>query len=237
MRDAARTVYITGATGSAGRAAARAFAEDGARLGLFGTDRGRLEGLAAALGLADGSWAAGIGDLRDEAAARAAIAGVADRIGPADTLLHLVGGYAGGTPLVDVAPGLLGDMLAAHLWSTFHVARAVVPTMVERGWGRIVAVTSTFAAEPNAGAGPYVAAKAAEEALLRSLARDVAGAGVTVNLLAVKTIDAGHAREREPSKKTAAWTTPEELVEVMRFLCTHAAAAVNGQVIRLDGRG
>lgn len=237
MQDGTRIVAITGATGPAGRAAARAFAADGARLGLFGTDEGRLRALADDLALDDGEWAAGVGDLRDEAVARAAVAAVERVLGPADTLLHLVGGYAGGTPLVDVEPSLLDTMLGAHLWSTFHVVRAMVPGMVERGWGRVVAVTSTFAAEPNAGAGPYVAAKAAQEALLRSLARDVAASGVTVNLLAAKTIDAEHVREREPSKKTAAWTTPEELVEVMRFLCTDAAAAINGQIIRLDGRG
>ena len=236
MADHRRVVCITGSTGPAGRAAARVFAADGARLGLFGTDEARLRNLAGDLGLADGAWAPGTGDLRDEAVARQAFERVAADLGPADVLLHLVGGYAGGTPLVDVDPATLEEMLGNHVWSTFHAVRAVVPGMVQRGWGRVIAATSTFAAEPNAGAGPYVAAKAAEEAMLRSLARDVASAGVTVNLLSIKTIDSEHEREREPSKKTASWTTPEELADVLRFLCSDAAAAINGQVIRLDGR-
>jgi NAD(P)-dependent dehydrogenase (short-subunit alcohol dehydrogenase family) len=236
MADGARVVWITGATGPAGRAAARVFAGDGARLGLFGTDRGRLQALADELGLREGAWAAGVGDLRDAEAARSAFDELRSALGPADTLLHLVGGYAGGTPLVEVDPAILDGMLGNHLWSTFHAVRAVVPDMVERGWGRVVGVTSTFAAEPNAGAASYVAAKAAEEALLRSLARDVADAGVTVNLLSIKTIDADHERERAPSKKTASWTTPEELADVLRFLCSDASAAINGQIIRLDGR-
>lgn len=236
MADDARVVCITGATGPAGRAAARLFAAEGARLGLFGTDEGRLRTVADELGLEDGAWAAGVGDLSDADSARAAFDQVRAALGPADTLLHLVGGYAGGTPLVDVDPATLEGMLGNHVWSTFHAVRAVVPAMTERGWGRVIAVTSTFAADPNAGAGSYVAAKAAEEAMLRSLARDVAGSGVTVNLLSIKTIDSEHEREREPSKKTASWTTPEEVADVLHFLCTDAAAAINGQIIRLDGR-
>lgn len=234
MRD--RVVLITGATGSLGRAAATAFAADGARLGLGGTNPGRLDALASELALPAGRWAPGVGDLRDGAAARAAVEAVVSRLGPIEVLLHLVGGWTGGASLVDVEPAILDDMLAQHVWSTFHVTRAVVPAMVERGFGRIVAVTSTAAATPGPRMAPYVAAKAAQEALLRSLARDVAGSGVTANLIAVKAIDATHERETAPSPKNASWTTPDEIVATMRYLCSGEAAAVNGARIPLDGR-
>lgn len=231
-----RVVLITGATGALGRVAAGAFAADGARLGLVGTDLGRLEAMAGELALPPQRWAPGVGDLRDQAAAQAAVAAVVGRLGPVDVLLHLVGGWAGGTSLVDVEPAVLDDMLGQHVWSTFHVARALVPAMVERGFGRIVAVASTTAAAPTAGVASYVAAKAAQEALLRSLARDVAGRGVTVNVVAVKAIDAKRVRETEPSAKNASWTTTEEIVATMRFLCSDQASAINGARIPLDGR-
>lgn len=233
---APRVVLITGATGPLGRAAAQGFAADGDAVGLVGTDEGRLRALAEDLQLADDRWAPGVGDLRDQDAARSAIAQVTDALGPVDILLHLVGGWTGGTPLVDVEPAVLDDMLGRHVWSTFHVVQAVLPAMLDRGAGRIVAVTSTYAAAPGPRMAPYVAAKAAQEALLRSLARDVAGSGVTANVIAVKAIDAEHVRDRDPSPKTASWTTPEEIVATIRYLCSPDAAAINGARIPLDGR-
>lgn len=231
-----RVVLITGATGALGRAAASAFSADGARLGLVGTDRERLGTMARELALDEDRWAPGVGDLRDGAAARSAVDAVTARLGPIDVLLHLVGGYAGGMALVDVEPAVFDDMLGQHAWSTFHMTRAVVPAMVDRGFGRIVAVTPNSVATPGPGMAPYVAAKAAQEALLRSLARDVRGSGVTANLIVVRAIDAKHERETAPSPKNASWTTPEEIVATMRYLCSEEAGAINGARIPLDGR-
>ncbi len=70
----------------------------------------------------------------------------------------------------------------------------------------------------------------------RSPAR-VAGAGVTANVVVVKKIDTAHARETDASPKNTAWTTPEEIASAIRFLCSDAAAAINGARIPLDGRG
>jgi NAD(P)-dependent dehydrogenase (short-subunit alcohol dehydrogenase family) len=228
-------VCITGATGGLGRVAARVFAADGAQLGLVGTDAGRLATLARDVGLADDRWAPGVADLRDGAAAAAAIEAVAARLGPIDAVLHLVGGYVGGVALVDVDAAVVDDMLGQHVWSTFHVARAVVPAMTERGWGRFIAVTPVTTTAPSPRQGAYLAAKSAQETLLRVLAREVAGSGVTVNIIAVKAIDTEGVRDREPSPKTAGWTTPDEIVATMRWLCTDAASRVNGARIPLDG--
>ncbi|CAN5544270.1 SDR family oxidoreductase [soil metagenome] len=236
MTDDRGVALITGATGSLGRAAAPAFARAGYRLGLGGTDRGRLDTLAEDLGLDRDAWLPVTADLADAEAARAAVSGLEEHFGRIDVLLHLVGGWTGGTTLVDLDPGVLRDMLDQHVWSTFHVTRAVVPGMVERGHGRILAVTSSFTAAPSAKSTPYIAAKAAQEALLRVLAREVAGTGVTANLVAVKSIDAERQRETAPSPKNASWTTPDEIVAVLRFLASDDAAAVNGQRIALDGR-
>jgi NAD(P)-dependent dehydrogenase (short-subunit alcohol dehydrogenase family) len=71
---------------------------------------------------------------------------------------------------------------------------------------------------------------------LRTLAREVAGDGITVNVIAVRKIDVDHEREANPSPKNAAWTTPEEIAATMRFLCSDDAAAITGARIALDGR-
>jgi NAD(P)-dependent dehydrogenase (short-subunit alcohol dehydrogenase family) len=82
---------------------------------------------------------------------------------------------------------------------------------------------------------PYAIGKAAQEALLLTLAREVAGTGVTVNLLQVRKIDTEHARESDPSPSHASWTAPEEIVAAIRYLCTDEAGIVSGARIPLHG--
>ena len=231
-----RVVLITGATGALGRVAARAFAADGARLGLAGTDRGRLARVAAEAALADDRWAAAIGDLRNAAATQAAVGAVIERFGRIDVALHLVGGFVPGAPIAELDEERLRSMLDQHLWTTLHLTRAVVPGMVERGWGRILAVTSFTTATAPARAGIYATTKAAQETMLKVLAKECAGTGVTVNLVAVRAIDAQHVRDAEPSPKTAGWATPEEIVATFRFLASDAAGRINGARIPLDGQ-
>ncbi|HET7521033.1 MAG TPA: SDR family oxidoreductase [Candidatus Limnocylindria bacterium] len=226
-------VAIAGATGSAGSAAAAAFGQAGARLGLIGTDAGRLAGLASDLGLADGAWAPGQGDLRTSAGADAAVGAIAERLGPVDVLIHVVGGWNGGTPTVAVEADDFEEMLGQHLYSTLHMVQATVPGMVERKWGRVMAISTPLASEPGPRGGGYVAAKAAQEALLRTLARDLTGTGVTANLILVRTIDTKHEREEEPTSKNASWTTPEEIAKVMLFLASDEAHTINGARIPL----
>jgi NAD(P)-dependent dehydrogenase (short-subunit alcohol dehydrogenase family) len=236
MSLANRVVLVTGATGDLGSVVVRTFAETGASLGLAGTDADRLAAVASAAGLPDDRWAPGAGDLTDPAAAAVAVDAVVSRLGRVDALLHLVGGYAAGGAIASFHDEDLRSMLDQHLWSTLNVARAVLPSMAERGWGRVVAVTASIAATTPSNLGAYSVAKAAEETLLRTLAREVGGSGVTVNVVSVRKIDTDHERESAPSPKNAAWTTPEEIAAVMRFLCSDDAAAITGARIALDGR-
>ena len=231
-----RVVAIAGATGAAGRAATAAFARAGARLGLIGTDGARLSALADELGVARDRWHPGVGNLRDAAEARAAVAAIEGSIGPVDVLLCLVGGWNGGTPTVEVSTDDFDSMLGQHLYSTLHMIQATVPGMLARGWGRVMAISTPLVAEPGPRGGGYLAAKAAQEALLRTLARDTAGTGVTANLLIVRTIDVEHERSTAPTPKNASWTEPEEIAEVMVLLAGDAAATVNGARIPLYGR-
>jgi NAD(P)-dependent dehydrogenase (short-subunit alcohol dehydrogenase family) len=230
-------VLITGATGPAGRAAALRFAADGALLALNSTDAGRVDGLVHDLGLAPGSVLAVPGDLRDPLVARNMVRATEGRFGRVDVLLHLVGGWTGGTAVADLDHDEVRRMLDQHLWTTLHVLQAVTPGMVARGFGRVIAVSSPFAVTPGPGGASYAMAKAAEEILIRTLSREHASDGITANLISVLTIDKGHARETEPSRSNARWTTPEELAEVLAWLASPAAASVNGARIALDGRG
>ncbi len=183
MPTSDRVVLITGATGALGRETARVFAADGARLGLVGTDGDRLRTVASELGLADDRWVPAVGDLRQRDGAQAAVETVTAAFERVDVLIHLVGGYVAGTPIAELDPADVTEMLDQHLWTTLHLAQAVIPGMVERRWGRVLAVSPPVAVEPTAKMAPYAIGKAAQDVLLRTLAKEVAGAGVTVNLV------------------------------------------------------
>jgi NAD(P)-dependent dehydrogenase (short-subunit alcohol dehydrogenase family) len=232
MKD--RVVLITGATGELGRVSATTFAEAGARLALAGTDERHLRDLARDLGLDAHRWMPVVVDLRDRDATRDALRATHAALGRIDVLIHLVGGWVGGTPVAELDPAEAVGMLDQHLWTTLHATQSVVPGMVARGWGRVMAVSAPVAADPTAKSVAYSIGMAAKETLLRTLARETADTGVTVNLVVVKSIDKDRVRRTDPKK--ASWTTPEEIAAVFRFLASDDAAAITGARIPLFGR-
>ena len=229
-----RVVLITGVTGELGRVTARVFADAGARLALAGTDEAALRDLATKLALDGDRWLPVVVDLRDRDATRDALSATEAALGSIDVVIHLVGGWSGGTPIAELDPADVRAMLDQHLWTTLHVTQAIVPGMVARGWGRVMAVSAPPASEPTAKSAPYAIGKAAEETFLRTLARETANTGVTVNLVIVKAID--EQRERTTDPKKASWTTPEEIGAVFRFLASDDAAAITGARLPLFGR-
>jgi NAD(P)-dependent dehydrogenase (short-subunit alcohol dehydrogenase family) len=237
MAIADRVVLVTGATGVLGRVVAGRFAAAGARLGLVGTHRERLTEMAADLRLGDDRWVPATGDLRATDGARSAVRTVTDRFGRVDVVLHLVGGWTGGTAVADLDPAELRTMLDQHLWTTLNVIQAALPGMVAAGWGRIAAVGSRPALDASPKSASYSIAKAAEDTLLRTVAREVAGTGVTANLVIVGTIDEEHQRDTAPTPKNATWTTPEEIAAAFLYLCSDEAGTVNGARLPLDHKG
>ena len=98
-------------------------------------------------------WLAVPGDLTEANVGGVVAEAVTSHWGRIDVLLHLVGGWAGGTAVVDLDPDEVRRMVDQHLWTTFHVLQSVVPGMVERGFGRVIAVSSPLAVDPGAKGG------------------------------------------------------------------------------------
>lgn len=230
-----RVAVITGATGGLGRVVAAHLAAAGAQLALFGTNAERLDRLAHALGLPTDRWLTGALDLGRAEGAQAAAQAVIGKFGRAEILVHAVGGWTGGRPVEAVPASDVTNMLQQHLWTTFHVVQVFVPHLVANGWGRIVVVSSPLASNPSEHSAPYAIGKAAEEALVLTLAREVKDSGVTANVLQVRTIDIEHKRDREPGPENAAWTTPEEIAAMILYLCSEEARIVNGARIPMYG--
>jgi NAD(P)-dependent dehydrogenase (short-subunit alcohol dehydrogenase family) len=230
-----RVALITGATGGLGRVLAADLAAEGWDLALAASDAGRLGDLRAELMLPDERLLWHVADLRQAAPAAEVVTAAYERFGRVDGLAHLVGGWTGGTHCVDAADDSYARMLEQHLWSTLYVLRSLVPRMIEAGFGRIVAVSSPMAATPEAGMSAYAVGKAAQETVLATVAREVAGTGVTANVLRVRSIDPSGGRDGVSTGKAGSATTPSELSAAIRYLFSDPARVVTGQRIGLHG--
>ena len=221
-----RVVVVTGATGGLGQVVVRRFADAGARIALLDRDDERCIGLAMSL---PGGPKRHLGvpvDLNDAVSAGAAADTVRERMGPASILLHLVGGYAGGTPFVEGDDEEFRHMLDLNLWTTIQAIRAFLPDIAAAEHGRIVTVSTFVAASPTPKHAAYAASKAAVEALTISVARDLAGTTATANVVVLRAIGKDKPTDQRP----------EEIAAAMAWLCTPEAGTINGQRIPLIGR-
>lgn len=219
-------VAITGATGRLGGVVAARFADAGYRLAVLGRSAEEATTLASSLA---GGLDRHIGvavELGNQASADGAATAIRDRLGPASILLHLVGGYTGGTPFGETADAELSQQLDLNLWTTAHAIRAFLPDIAAAEDGRIVAMSTFVAATPTPKHAAYAASKAASEALTISVARDLAGTTATANVVVVRSIGI--------EKPTDA--RPDEIATAMLWLCSPEAGATNGQRIVLTGR-
>lgn len=231
-----RVAIITGATGGLGRVVTRRLAEHGARLALFGRNAERLAQLARELSLPEDRYLTRPLNLTDPVDAQAAADAALEKFGRAEILLHLVGGWIGGKPVVEVAANEVSDMLQQHLWTTLYVAQAFIPHLVANQWGRVIVISSPNASRPPANGASYAIGKAAQETLMLTLAQELRNSGVTANTLVVRAIDVQHQRDRAPTPKNVSWTTPEEIASMILYLCSDEAQMVNGARIPLYGR-
>jgi NAD(P)-dependent dehydrogenase (short-subunit alcohol dehydrogenase family) len=227
-----QVVAIAGAGGNLGPTVVERLGGAGARLALGGRSQEPLEELARALGLdAD---VAGV-DLLDAAGARAWADGVAERLGRVDALVHLVGGWRGGQP-IDEAPLEDWDELEKMLVRTLqHATQAFASHLIASGRGRFVVISSGQGQAPTSKNAVYAAAKAAGEAWTLALADRFRGTGATANVVVVGSIVTPAMREETPDKDFATFTPAEEIAEAIAYLCSDAAASMNGQRLTLRG--
>jgi 3-oxoacyl-[acyl-carrier protein] reductase len=181
---AGRTALVTGAASGIGAAIAVAYAEAGARLAL--ADRApvrHLEEVRALCARTGAEVVAVHADVSDEAEVERMFAEVSGQLGPIDVLVANAG-ILTESPVVDMPVTMFDTMIAVNLRSVFLCSRAALPAMVDGGFGRIINVASQVGQRGGAGLAHYAAAKAGVIGFTKSLARELAGTGVTANCIA-----------------------------------------------------
>jgi NAD(P)-dependent dehydrogenase (short-subunit alcohol dehydrogenase family) len=228
-----RVIAVAGGAGNLGPTVVRRLAEEGSRVCVCGRDREGLDALASGLSK---PIETDVVDLLDAAATKGWAADLAARHdGGADGLIHLVGGWRGGTPLEE-SPLEDWDFLSALLVRTVqHATQALAPQLIASGRGRFVLVSAGQAQAPTHPNASYAAAKAASETWTLALADRFRGTGATANIVVVGAIATPAMRAESPEKDFSTFTPAEEVAEAMVYLCSDAASSMNGQRVTLRG--
>ena len=227
-----RVIAVAGGAGNLGPTVVRRLAEAGAVLSVAGRDPSALETLRADVGESVEPFAV---DLLDPEATRGWATALSAEHGHIDGLVHLVGGWRGGTP-IDDAPLEDWDFLSGLLVRTVqHATQAFASSLLESGRGRFALVSAGQAQAPTHPNAAYAAAKAASETWTLALADRFRGAGATANIVVVGAIVTPAMRAESPDKDFSTFTPAEEIAEAIAYLCSGAAASMNGQRLTLRG--
>jgi NAD(P)-dependent dehydrogenase (short-subunit alcohol dehydrogenase family) len=230
-----QVVLVAGGTGGLGRAVSEAFLEEGATLVVTYRSKDELDALAKATSAHAARLQAHQVNVTDATVVRDVVATIVAKNGRLDALVNTVGGYAGGTKLWDLDPGVLEKMLALNLRAGFTLARAVLPPMLKQRSGAIVNIAAKSGLDHPAGAAAYAASKAAAIAMIDSLAAELVGSGVRANSVLPSTIDTAANRKSMPNADFDKWPKPEEIARVILFLCSPEAAVVHGASVPVYG--
>ena len=239
---AGKVALVTAGTRGIGLGIAQALSSEGARVAVAARTEGDVKRTAASLG--------GFGivaDLMTEDGVRRAVKETEDALGPVDILVNNLGLRAG-TSWSDTGAKEFETAFSGNVAVSVRMTQLVLPGMIARGWGRIVAIASVWGRETG-GAPAYNAAKAAEISFVKSLAREVASKGVTVNAVAPGSIlwtGGGWDRRQKADPDAIAdfvsrdmplgrFGTVDEVSSVVAFVCSQQASLVNGAVIAVDG--
>ena len=248
QRFEGKTVIVTGGGGGIGGATCRRFAADGARVAVLDLNLAAAETVAAAIRAAGGQAAAIQCDITDRASVNAAVAATEAQLGPVDVLVNNAG-WDVFKPFTKTEPAQWDKLIAINLTGALHMHHAVLPGMAARKAGRIVNIASDAARVGSSGEAVYAACKGGLVAFSKTIAREHARHGITVNVVCPGPTDTAlFADYKEgagnPEKLMEAFTRsiplgrigqPDDLPGAICFFASDDAGFITGQVLSVSG--
>jgi len=243
-----RTVIVTGGGGGIGGATCRRLGREGAKVAVFDMNLEAAQRVVADIVSAGGQAAAFRCDITDRAAVDAAVAAAEARLGPVDVLVNNAG-WDVFKPFTKTSPAQWDKLIAINLTGALHMHHAVLPGMAARKKGRIVNIASDAARVGSSGEAVYAACKGGLVAFSKTIAREHARHGITVNVVCPGPTDTALFAEYKegagnPEKLMEAFTRsiplgrigqPDDLPGAILFFASDDAAFVTGQVLSVSG--
>jgi len=220
-----RIVVITGASGGLGTAMTEAFLRTGDI--VYGISR-------KGEGPTDARFHAVAADLTSSNVNKEVVAHIVRTAKRIDVVVHVLGGFAGGTPIAGTDDDTWAKMMSMNVNSAFYFLRAAIPHIPSGG--RIVAIGSRAGVLPSANIAAYSASKAALNALIISLSQELKDKSITANVLLPSTIDTSANRSWGSPEEQAKWVKPESIANQAVWLASPEAADISGALIPVYGR-
>jgi len=238
-----RTALVTGAGQNVGEGIARALAERGAAVIVNDYHLDRATRVAQEIDGHGGSATAVAFDVTELSGVRDAFAKITDQVGPVDILVNNAGTGGPDEPMrmgqfVDLEPADWNTLLEVNLIGVLNCCKVAVPPMVERGWGRVITMSSGAGQiGMNIGVSLYAAAKAGAIGFTRHLAIETARQGVTANTIALGLVlpDPSALPELARSIPVGRLGTPSDVGALAVYLASPEAAWMTGQTVNLNG--
>lgn len=230
-------VIITGAVGNLGLSTAQAFQRGGHQTVLVDRSQDRLNAVFADLTKSPDHLLVGGVDLSNPASVLKLAADTLARFGRIDVLVNTVGAWGGGKLVHEDDLATWDFLFNVNLRTTLHCCRAVIPQMLQQQRGKIINVASRDGLNGSAGYAAYSASKSAVLRLTESLADELKGSNINVNCILPGTIDTPHNRAAIPDADFSKWVEPSALADVILFLGSDAARAMNGVALPVYGKG
>jgi 2-hydroxycyclohexanecarboxyl-CoA dehydrogenase len=241
-----RVAVVTGGASGMGEAICHELGRLGHKVAVLDINADAAQRVSGDL-RADGVPALGIAvDVTDRAGVEDAFGKVRSELGPV-TILVTSAGAVGFAPFTEITFDAWSRIIDVNLNGTFHCCQVAVPDMVGANWGRIVMISSSSAQRGSPKMAHYAASKGALMALTKSLAREYAAAGITVNNIPPSGIETpmqhqGQAEGYLPSNEQMAQSIPlghlgtgDDIAAAVGFLCSEAAGFITGQVLGVNG--
>lgn len=229
-----RTILVTGGTGALGAAVTERLLADEHRVAVTWVVKEEAEELRASVGATEDLFLVET-DVTDPASIAASLEDVHSTFGPVEALVHLVGAWKGGAPVQDTPLGVWDRMIGLNLTSAMLCCRAVLPSMRERAWGRIVLVSSRTAREDRSGQAAYAIAKAGVAVLAETIAEENRGLDLTANVIAPSTLDTPANRKAMPDADFGSWVPTEDVGATISFLVSEPAGQLRGAWLPVYG--